>query len=83
MFCKLQCVTATLLVVLAAQSLDERAAILLGQQKCKFEQSFCTTTAPAYGGGTKTVEVPCIKKVCEQAERRSRSGTSGSGISGR
>ncbi len=73
MLCKFQWVMATLLVVLAAQSLDERAASMLGQQKCKLEPSYCATSAPAYRGGTRTVEVPCIKKVCEQ-ERVLRSG---------
>jgi hypothetical protein len=65
---KFQCLVTALLLLLATQSLDERAAILLGQQKCQYQPNYCTTSVPAYGGGTKTVEVPCVKKVCEQSQ---------------
>ena len=55
----------SLLFLLAANSPDQRAAILLGQQKCQEEPSYCTMSVPAYGGGSKIVHFPCTKKVCQ------------------
>jgi hypothetical protein len=80
-----------LLFVLLVESPDERAAALLGQQKCHEEPSYCTLSVPAYGGGNREALVPCLKKVCGSGKRAgsttTRPGispsTTGSGVTNR
>ena len=55
---------ALFLLVATIEPVDERAAALLGQQKCHVEPSYCTVSVPAYGGGIREALVPCTKKVC-------------------
>jgi hypothetical protein len=89
---KPQIIVLGVLFVLLVDSPDERAAALLGQQKCHEEPSYCTLSVPAYGGGTREALVPCLKKVCESGKRAgsattrpgiSPSSTTGSGATNR